>query len=61
LAETVLITGGAGCVSIGAGVESLTPEGRRALDKDCRLSTEALTERLIRARKTTLEAACACS
>ena len=45
--------GEAGCVSIEAGVESLTPEGRRALDKDCRLSTEELTERLIRARKTT--------
>jgi anaerobic magnesium-protoporphyrin IX monomethyl ester cyclase len=45
--------GEAGCVSIEAGVESLTAEGRQALDKDCRLSTEALTERLIRARKTT--------
>jgi B12-binding domain/radical SAM domain protein of rhizo-twelve system len=45
--------GEAGCVSIEAGVESLTPEGRQALDKDCRMSTEELTERLIRARKTT--------
>jgi B12-binding domain/radical SAM domain protein of rhizo-twelve system len=45
--------GEAGCVSIEAGVESLTPEGRQALDKDCKLSTEELTERLIRARKTT--------
>ena len=43
--------GEAGCVSIEAGVESLTPEGRQALDKDCRLSTEELTERLIRARQ----------
>lgn len=42
--------GESGCVSIEAGVESLTPEGRAALDKKCRLSTEELTERLIHAR-----------
>jgi B12-binding domain/radical SAM domain protein of rhizo-twelve system len=45
--------GRAGCVSIEAGVESLTPEGRKALDKACRLSTEELTERLIHARRST--------
>jgi B12-binding domain/radical SAM domain protein of rhizo-twelve system len=43
--------GAAGCVSIEAGVESLTPEGRAALDKNCRMSTEDLGERLIRARR----------
>ncbi len=43
--------GRAGCVSIEAGVESLTPEGRQALDKDCRMSTEELTERLILAKR----------
>jgi anaerobic magnesium-protoporphyrin IX monomethyl ester cyclase len=45
------LLGRAGCVSIEAGVESLTPEGRNALDKDCRVSTDDLTERLIFARR----------
>ena len=45
------LLGEAGCVSIEAGVESLTAEGRAALDKNCRLSTEELTERLIHARQ----------
>jgi hypothetical protein len=45
------LLGRAGCVSIEAGVESLTPEGRDALDKDCRMSTEELTERLILAKR----------
>lgn len=44
--------GAAGCVSIEAGVESLTEEGRAALDKRCRASTDDLAERLIRARRT---------
>jgi anaerobic magnesium-protoporphyrin IX monomethyl ester cyclase len=43
--------GQAGCVSIEAGVESLTPEGRDALDKDCRIDTAELTDRLILARR----------
>jgi hypothetical protein len=43
--------GRAGCVSIEAGVESLTREGRDALDKFCRLSTDQLSERLILARR----------
>jgi anaerobic magnesium-protoporphyrin IX monomethyl ester cyclase len=42
--------GAAGCVSIEAGIESVSPEGRQALDKKCRLDTPALSERLIRAR-----------
>lgn len=45
------LLGRAGCVSIEAGVESLTVEGRAALDKNCRLSTDELTERLIHARR----------
>lgn len=45
------LLGEAGCVSIEAGVESLTEEGRAALAKDCRLTTGELTERLIRARQ----------
>jgi B12-binding domain/radical SAM domain protein of rhizo-twelve system len=43
--------GAAGCVSIEAGVESLTPEGRDHLEKHCKLSTGALTNLLIYAKR----------
>ena len=46
------ILGRAGCVSVEAGVESLTEAGRASLDKNCRMSTDDLTERLIHARRT---------
>jgi len=46
------LLGRAGCVSIEAGVESLTQEGRAWLDKDCKLSTGELTERLVHAKRT---------
>jgi anaerobic magnesium-protoporphyrin IX monomethyl ester cyclase len=46
------LLGAAGCVSIEAGVESLTVEGRAMLDKQCRMSTDDLAERLIYARRT---------
>ncbi len=46
------LLGRAGCVSIEAGVESLTAEGRAALDKSCRMTTEDLAERLVHARRT---------
>jgi B12-binding domain/radical SAM domain protein of rhizo-twelve system len=49
--ELLDLLGAAGCVSVEAGVESLTPAGRAALDKNCRLSTEELTSLLIRARR----------
>jgi B12-binding domain/radical SAM domain protein of rhizo-twelve system len=49
--DMIDLMGEAGCVSIEAGVESLTEEGRAALDKNCRMSTEELTERLIHARR----------
>ena len=45
------LLGGAGCVSVEAGVESITSEGRRLLDKQCKLSTDDLAERLIYAKK----------
>jgi anaerobic magnesium-protoporphyrin IX monomethyl ester cyclase len=48
--EMVALLGEAGCASIEAGVESLTPEGRAALDKNCRMSTRELSERLVQAR-----------
>jgi anaerobic magnesium-protoporphyrin IX monomethyl ester cyclase len=44
------LLGRAGCVSIEAGVESLTEDGRRSLDKNCRLATEELSARLIHAK-----------
>lgn len=45
------LLGAAGCVSIEAGVESLTVEGREALAKRCRLDTDELAELLIKARR----------
>lgn len=49
--EMLDLLGETGCVSIEAGVESLTDEGRASLDKNCRMTTEELTERLIYARR----------
>jgi anaerobic magnesium-protoporphyrin IX monomethyl ester cyclase len=45
------LLGRAGCVSIEAGVESLTEEGRSLLAKRCKLSTAELTELLIHVKK----------
>ncbi len=44
------LLGRAGCVSIEAGVESITIEGRNLLDKGTKLSTEEITARLIHAK-----------
>ena len=44
------LLGQAGCVSIEAGVESITEEGRNLLDKKCKMTTEQLSDRLIYAR-----------
>jgi anaerobic magnesium-protoporphyrin IX monomethyl ester cyclase len=49
--EMLELLGRAGCVSIEAGVESLTTGGRDRLDKKCKLETEALADRLIEARR----------
>jgi B12-binding domain/radical SAM domain protein of rhizo-twelve system len=43
--------GRAGCVSIEAGVESITPEGRSLLAKRCKLATDDLTRLLVHAKK----------
>jgi anaerobic magnesium-protoporphyrin IX monomethyl ester cyclase len=43
--------GRAGCVSIEAGVESLSDQGRTALAKKCRMSTDEIADRLIVARQ----------
>ena len=45
------LLGRAGCVSIEAGVESITVEGRNLLDKGSRLSTEQIAERLLCAKR----------
>ena len=44
------LLGRAGCVSIEAGVESITVEGRNLLDKGSRLTTEQIAARLIEAK-----------
>jgi anaerobic magnesium-protoporphyrin IX monomethyl ester cyclase len=49
--EMLDLLGAAGCVSIEAGVESLTRAGRDWLEKHCKLSTQALTELLIYAKR----------
>ena len=49
--EMLDLLGAAGCVSIEAGVESLTVEGRATLDKQCRMSTDDLAGRLVHARR----------
>lgn len=45
------LAGRAGCVSIEAGVESISELGRNLLDKRCKLSTDELISRLVRAKQ----------
>jgi B12-binding domain/radical SAM domain protein of rhizo-twelve system len=49
--EMIDLLGRAGCVSIEAGVESISEIGRNLLDKRCRLSTTELADRLIYAKE----------
>lgn len=49
--ETLALLGTAGCVSIEAGVESITDEGRNSLHKDCRKTTGQITDLLVTARQ----------
>lgn len=49
--EALDLLGRAGCVSIEAGVESITEAGREALAKRCRRSTEELEALLLHARR----------
>jgi anaerobic magnesium-protoporphyrin IX monomethyl ester cyclase len=49
--EMIELLGRAGCVSIEAGVESITEEGRAELDKKCKMSTDELAARLIFAKQ----------
>lgn len=45
------LLGKSGCVSIEAGVESITEAGRNLLAKKCKLSTNEITERLLYAKE----------
>lgn len=49
--EMLALLGRAGCVSVEAGVESLSAEGRAALAKNCRMTTDQLADRLVEARR----------
>lgn len=49
--ETLELLGKAHCVSFECGVESITEEGREDLNKNCRLSTERISELLLLARR----------
>jgi B12-binding domain/radical SAM domain protein of rhizo-twelve system len=49
--EMLDLLGAAGCVSIEAGVESISEAGRNLLDKNSRLTTDQITERLVYARE----------
>jgi B12-binding domain/radical SAM domain protein of rhizo-twelve system len=49
--EMLELLGQAGCVSIEAGVESLSEQGREQLGKPCSLTTTEVTERLILAKR----------
>lgn len=49
--ELLELLGRAGCVSVEAGVESLTPEGRDSLAKNCRMTTDQLAARLVEAKR----------
>jgi len=49
--DTLDLLGRARCISFECGIESITDKGRDELNKNCRMSTERLTELLIYARK----------
>lgn len=49
--DMIALLGRAGCVSIEAGVESLTEDGRAALEKRCKMTTEQLADLLVLARR----------
>jgi anaerobic magnesium-protoporphyrin IX monomethyl ester cyclase len=49
--ETIELLGRAGCVSVEAGVESLSHEGRESLAKRCKISTSELASRLIETKR----------
>jgi B12-binding domain/radical SAM domain protein of rhizo-twelve system len=49
--ESLALLGRAHCVSFECGVEAITDEGRDAMNKNCRISTDRITELLITAKQ----------
>ena len=49
--ESIELLARAHCVSFECGVESITDEGRDAMNKNCRITTDRITELLVYARK----------
>jgi anaerobic magnesium-protoporphyrin IX monomethyl ester cyclase len=49
--DSIDLLGRAHCISMECGIESITDEGREELNKNCRISTDRITELLIYARK----------
>jgi anaerobic magnesium-protoporphyrin IX monomethyl ester cyclase len=49
--EMIHLLGSAGCISIEAGVESITEAGRSRLHKNCKVSTAEISRRLILAKQ----------
>ncbi len=49
--ESLALLGRANCISFECGIESITAEGRAAMRKNCRLSTERISELLAVARR----------
>lgn len=49
--ESLDLLAGAHCISFECGVEAITEEGREELNKNCKLSTERISELLIAARR----------
>jgi anaerobic magnesium-protoporphyrin IX monomethyl ester cyclase len=49
--DTLDLLSSAHCISIECGIESITDEGRDELNKNCRISTERISELLIYARQ----------
>jgi anaerobic magnesium-protoporphyrin IX monomethyl ester cyclase len=49
--DSIELLGRAHCISFECGIESITEEGREEINKNCRLSTERISELLIAAKK----------
>jgi B12-binding domain/radical SAM domain protein of rhizo-twelve system len=49
--DSLDLLGRAHCISMECGIESVTDKGREELNKNCRISTDRITELLIYARK----------
>jgi radical SAM superfamily enzyme YgiQ (UPF0313 family) len=49
--ETLDLLGDAHCISMECGIESITDEGRDELNKNCRISTDRISELLIYAKQ----------